>query len=94
MVVEDGLVLSKWLMVDPVFVVLILVVVEDGLVRTRRILPFLQTCLNPCCDGRWSRTWNGVPPNCGNKGVLILVVMEDGLVHVDPEFDPSDSTQS
>ena len=31
-VVEDGLVLSKWLMGDPVFVVLILVVVEDGLV--------------------------------------------------------------
>ena len=37
--------------------VLILVVVEDGLVRTRVInLATSEECLNPCCSGRWSRT--------------------------------------
>ena len=39
--------------------VLILVVVEDGLVRllyARKMI--LMQCLNPCCSGRWSRTIN------------------------------------
>ena len=34
-------------------------------------------CLNPCCNGRWSLTHQGV---AGDRcHVLILVVMEDGL---------------
>ena len=37
--------------------VLILVVMEDGLVRTVNVTRILsQSCLNPCCNGRWSRT--------------------------------------
>ena len=39
----------------------------------------MKSCLNPCCNGRWSRTtiqqW--LPHRLR---VLILVVMEDGLV--------------
>ena len=37
--------------------VLILVVVDDGLVRIH-LLPGAEPtyCLNPCCSGRWSRT--------------------------------------
>ena len=61
--------------------VLILVVMEDGLV------PILSASvrvnaesLNPCCDGRWSRT-TACRPIVAKKNVLILVVMEDGLVH-------------
>ena len=36
--------------------------------------------LNPCCNGRWSRTKHSraLTPRIGE--VLILVVMEDGLV--------------
>ena len=37
--------------------VLILVVMEDGLVRG--LVPFyngVEHSLNPCCNGRWSRT--------------------------------------
>ena len=39
-------------------VVLILVVMEDGLVLCDRILLCIMwsVCLNPCCNGRWSRT--------------------------------------
>ena len=30
---------------------------EDGLVlQIRRLVSLLKVCLNPCCDGRWSRT--------------------------------------
>ena len=37
--------------------VLILVVMEDGLVLPQRLLLLLWLMsLNPCCDGRWSRT--------------------------------------
>ena len=36
--------------------VLILIVVEDGLVRYKLVSSFLYTCLNPYCSGRWSRT--------------------------------------
>ena len=37
--------------------VLILVVVEDGLVRAEdKVLTSQQIGLNPCCSGRWSRT--------------------------------------
>ena len=36
--------------------------------------------LNPCCDGRWSRT-SVRKYKRHTDSVLILVVMEDGLVH-------------
>ena len=56
-VMEDGLVrraCSKWRSSN---LVLILVVMEDGLVLVI-VLSFqlMQLCLNPCCNGRWSRT--------------------------------------
>ena len=38
--------------------VLILVVVEDGLGQLRDLSPYsILLSLNPCCDGRWSRTY-------------------------------------
>ena len=37
--------------------------------------------LNPCCNGRWSRTAFHNESICSLR-VLILVVMEDGLVHI------------
>ena len=44
--------------------VLILVVMEDGLVLPSSfIINFIFNCLNPCCNGRWSRT------------LLILIIM-------------------
>ena len=56
-VMEDGLVLEENTNIVMFGVVLILVVMEDGLV------PIQQECtgcsygsLNPCCNGRWSRT--------------------------------------
>ena len=36
--------------------------------------------LNPCCDGRWSRTAFTGEGLRSDIFVLILVVMEDGLV--------------
>ena len=39
--------------------VLILVVMEDGLVPLCAILLVVAyVCLNPCCNGRWSRTFH------------------------------------
>ena len=60
--------------------VLILIVVEDGLVRE----PFSNVCLstwglNPYCSGRWSRT-GSTSTSRYLKFVLILIVVEDGLV--------------
>ena len=54
---------------------------EDGLVRTvnHSAMSALQS-LNPCCDGRWSRTSAGCMLLGMSEDVLILVVMEDGLV--------------
>ena len=38
--------------------VLILVVMEDGLVQNCYcgLVPYFNSSLNPCCNGRWSRT--------------------------------------
>ena len=77
---EDGLVqkiLSNYMTTH---YVLILVVMEDGLVLPSFfIINNSLICLNPCCDGRWSRTKQDVAEAIV-EGVLILVVMEDGLV--------------
>ena len=37
-------------------------------------------CLNPCCSGRWSRTWQSRDDCWKLCLVLILVVVDDGLV--------------
>ena len=53
---------------------------EDGLVLIScKNLTKARECLNPCCNGRWSRT-NKIKNNSIVAAVLILVVMEDGLV--------------
>ena len=43
----------------------------------------MNTGLNPCCSGRWSRTWLQKATSSIQLLVLILVVVEDGLVLVD-----------
>ena len=55
---------------------------EDGLVP-RQIADATNqtTSLNPCCNGRWSRTLITATDGWRFCLVLILVVMEDGLVH-------------
>ena len=45
-----------------------------------------EQCLNPCCDGRWSRTLTADEQLLQRTHVLILVVMEDGLVRVANHF--------
>ena len=54
---------------------------EDGLVP-RQIADATNqtTSLNPCCNGRWSRTLITATDGWRFCLVLILVVMEDGLV--------------
>ena len=55
---DDGLVLALALAVDAVLRVLILIVVDDGLVRVNcsSFLVAVLKSLNPYCSGRWSRT--------------------------------------
>ena len=40
--------------------------------------------LNPCCSGRWSRTYKLPQIVARDLFVLILIVVEDGLVHIHP----------
>ena len=58
---EDGLVHGNGKIVgDQAEGVLILVVMEDGLVRSNGTALLQKSCcLNPCCNGRWSRTTIG-----------------------------------
>ena len=62
--------------------VLILVVMEEGLVpMILRYQPQSSQCrLNPCCNGRGSRTSLTLMLTETLSRVLILVVMEEGLV--------------
>ena len=54
---EDGLVRGVNLRLEKENKVLILVVMEDGLVRGGALaLRQVSMGLNPCCNGRWSRT--------------------------------------
>ena len=56
-VVEDGLVLKSVRVSNVNGTVLILVVMEDGLVPAETIEEARdKRSLNPCCNGRWSRT--------------------------------------
>ena len=62
--------------------VLILVVVDDGLVHHfNNVGEYKFTSLNPCCSGRWSRTFISLMKMIVSW-VLILVVVDDGLVHM------------
>ena len=63
---------------------------EDGLVpSTSSSSGATGKSLNPCCSGRWSRTFHLDFP-LSSLTVLILVVVEDGLVRINPH-DPSKS---
>ena len=62
------------------FEVLILIIVDNGLVpKIRQNMPELSCCINPCCSGRWSRTYFSAV-NHNYLWVLILVVVEDGFI--------------
>ena len=62
------------------FIVLILVLMEDALVRTRGCRKMLcSLCLNPCFNGRCTSTAYGKDLQ-KYISVLILVLMEDALV--------------
>ena len=43
------------------------------------VIMVLLWSLNPCCSGRWSRTFSATLKSLSLR-VLILVVVEDGLV--------------
>ena len=59
--------------------VLILVLMEDGLgLVEKEYKKFRTICLNPCFNGRWSRTYVAIGAK-KSEFVLILVLMEDGL---------------
>ena len=61
-------------------VVLILVVMEDALAHKKKFGSKNEiTCLNPCCNGRCTRTEQQKAAQAENTCVLILVVMEDAL---------------
>ena len=42
--------------------------------------------LNPCFNGRCTRTFSCSKQSYCTNGVLILVLMEDALVHVDSKY--------
>ena len=67
---EDGLVLLVRLSLkEQSILVLILVVMEDGLVlKVNLRVQNVRTCLNPCCNGRWSRT---AMPQVSNSNSLM-----------------------
>ena len=80
---EDGLVHTYDDDLKDAVDVLILVVMEDGLVLdTKHFRCEGHGCLNPCCNGRWSRTSQTTNVQSTANRVLILVVMEDGLVQI------------
>ena len=80
-VMEDGLVRPSSWCYNNIYSVLILVVMEDGLVQPEKLKDAVkEVCLNPCCNGRWSRTVLEMLWQLLTLSVLILVVMEDGLV--------------
>ena len=61
--------------------VLILVVVDNGLVRRIQNNQSLnRSSLNPCCSGQWSSTRKNQEKKDKKHVVLILVVVDNGLV--------------
>ena|GEM_PF-3424994 len=78
---EDALVLDYHLLVLVAIGVLILVLMEDALVRWgHTCFVYWADCLNPCFNGRCTSTLflNGTMETYDL--VLILVLMEDALV--------------
>ena len=61
--------------------VLILVVMEDALALeiVETTIGENKICLNPCCNGRCTRTTHVLSLKKNSLPVLILVVMEDAL---------------
>ena len=79
-VMEDALALLKRALKYGSLTVLILVVMEDALARTRRCKKSrVFSSLNPCCNGRCTRTPAHLQRRNSLPLVLILVVMEDAL---------------
>ena len=76
---EDGLGLQLSALINVHLRVLILVLMEDGLGLSKKLKKSIsRRCLNPCFNGRWSRT--AIKTEIPSFGmVLILVLMEDGL---------------
>ena len=67
--------------------VLILIVVDDGLVRFISLMKLIVSLgLNPYCSGRWSRTAVGRFALDYDGDVLILIVVDDGLVPDEIDF--------
>ena len=57
-VVDNGLVLNEPNTTAIKVAVLILVVVDNGLVHPQKCrFERVNRCLNPCCSGQWSRTY-------------------------------------
>ena len=52
---------------------------EDALAPVFSVVNVTAQSLNPCCNGRCTRTWKFVRQGVCGKSVLILVVMEDAL---------------
>ena len=68
------------ILIFPTLEVLILIVVDNGLIRCLMELSVqVVLCLNPCCSGRWSRTFFN-RKEFSNLSILILVVVEDSFV--------------
>ena len=64
---EDALALCVPTVLHTIMLVLILVVMEDALAQTLKLLLIMTVlCLNPCCNGRCTRT-----------GATIDVLQED-----------------
>ena len=78
-------VISFMLSVDYPLLVLILVLMEDTLALLLRGHQTESRSLNPCFNGRYTRTFNVRRYYAPGIIVLILVLMEDTLAHSVPE---------
>ena len=79
-VMEDALAPKYYFLEVLLREVLILVVMEDALALGQVVRPIVaRDSLNPCCNGRCTRTMAKRDDFYGLEIVLILVVMEDAL---------------
>ena len=62
---------------------------EDALVPACAVVPLPDGGLNPCFNGRCTRTRRIEKETAAQESVLILVLMEDALVHF---FDDDNET--
>ena len=76
---EDTLGVFLSVATQPIFSVLILVLMEDTLGGAKKFARVLRlSSLNPCSNGRYSRSLKN-SNNFSSLNVLILVLMEDTL---------------